>query len=244
VSTILKALEKRRVDRDLDADPEAILERNAAYRLAARRGPSGEGSRWPLLFAVISLVLVLLCVIGTTWVWINAPSRRTEAPGPSEAALPAPTPTPMVTPYPSQLVEQTQTPAIRETVRLRTRPLLRSAPPADVSDVYAAGSHPPPPTTTPPSVSPPQPILIFPGPSGAWQTSGSLPIATSQTARRPGDFLRLTGIILDPKKPTALINDEIVRVGDVIEGVKVLAIDNASSVRVEYQGKQYDLELK
>jgi hypothetical protein len=41
-----------------------------------------------------------------------------------------------------------------------------------------------------------------------------------------------------------LINDEIVRVGDVIEGVKVLAIDNGSSVRVEYKGKQYDLELK
>jgi hypothetical protein len=250
VSTILKALEKRRIERDARGDPEAILERNAAHRREDSSGPSSaDGPRWTVLIAGISFVLALLCVIGTTLVWVNRPSRRADVPLTSEPSAPTPTPAPaspraVASPEPEKPVE---TPVVRETVRLRTRPLLRSAPAGEASDVYAAGPQPASPAAAPPPVQVPQPIFIL-SPEMLRAVGGAsdktTATAAAQTAQDPNAFLRLTGILLDPKKPSALINDEIVRVGDVIQGVKVLAIDKPSSIRVEYRGKQYDLELK
>ena len=236
MSTILKALEKRRVEREAGPDPEAILERNAALREAARRGPAATGRlRWSAVLAAVSLVLVLACVIGTTWVLMNNTGRRGATIPPSEEASPTPTPTIQS----AQPERPAPTSTLRETVRLRTRPLLRSAPAGEPSEVYAAGPQASAPMAAPPPVATPQAALVFPPPPDRAATT-----TAAATAQDPNVFLRLTGILRDPKRPAALINDEIVRVGDVVEGVKVLAIDNSSSVRVEYKGKQYDLELK
>jgi len=260
VSTILKALEKRRREHETKSDPEAILERNAAYRRMARGGSSpANAPPWVFVFAVVSFVLVLLCAIATALLWMRTKPGGNRTPEVSEAIPKAALPTPTATPAPAavQPVEPARIPILQETVRLRTRPMLRSAPTPDSSGVYATGS-PSPSLASPPSpIATPQAILVFPapvvfgqasgspgGPTSGGKTTTTATAAPTQRGKNPGDFLQLTGIILDPKKPTALINDHIVQVGDVVEGVKVLAIDNPSSVRVEYEGKEYRLEMK
>jgi hypothetical protein len=57
----------------------------------------------------------------------------------------------------------------------------------------------------------------------------------------PREFLSLTGIVRDPKRPQALINDQIVEIGDSVGGCRVLAIVGSSHVTVEYRGKKYDI---
>jgi len=253
VSTILKALEKRRTERERGSEPEAILERNAAQReLARRRSSPGDGPRWMFVLAGICVVLALLCVAATVWVWFFAPARPGKV---AQAAPKAARPTPTATPPAAAVrpVEPTATPSLHESVRLRTQPLLRSAPILESPGVYTVGPSQRTPVALQP-VATPQPALVFPSPAAPGQSSGSLTSASGaekgsvpppgQRSQDPNDFLRLTGIILDPKKPIALINDQIVNVGDVVEGVKVLAINNPSYVQVEYQNKQFKLEMK
>jgi len=55
--------------------------------------------------------------------------------------------------------------------------------------------------------------------------------------------LELTGILGTPDNPSALINDKIVKVGDVIEGAKVVKI-NKNSVDMSLQDKKFVLDLK
>jgi len=119
---------------------------------------------------------------------------------------------------------------------------------------YAAGPQPSPQATGPPPVATPQPSVVFPVPPEAKPTTDSARSATRTTEaeasaekepdRHPTSSLKLTGILLDPKNPSALINGRIVRVGDVVNGAKVLAIDSSSHVRVEYKAKEYKLELR
>ena len=241
MSTILRALQKRRVERDTEQDPETILERNAAYRETLRPGNNlAGGPRSIQVLAGVSLLLVVVCAVGTTVVWLNRSSSPDDRPGASEdeigALAPAATP--------GTLAPQTAQRAMQEKATLRTRPMIR--PPAAVPEdapLYSPGPQGPPPTGTPAPVVMPQPIYIVTGgqTGGREKTSAAAPPAVSED---PREFLRLTGVILDPKRPTALINDRIVQIGDVVEGAKVLAIDNSSSVRVEYHRKQYSLELK
>ena len=54
--------------------------------------------------------------------------------------------------------------------------------------------------------------------------------------------LNLTGIIYDEESPVAVINDVIVKKGDVVEGVTVLEI-RRESVVLEKEDKSYTLEL-
>lgn len=56
------------------------------------------------------------------------------------------------------------------------------------------------------------------------------------------DSLVVTGIAIDEKGRIAMINDEIVREGDVVFGVKVIRITE-DAVTVEKDGKNYDLKI-
>jgi hypothetical protein len=128
--------------------------------------------------------------------------------------------------------------AARETVDLRTEPSLPSPAPATTPPPVSAVRPTPSPIVLPPAPIPgPTPLAVLPDTAKAAAPTKS----ADQEVR---EFIRLTGVVWDPKTPMAIINDEIVGVGDVVEGVKILAIDSPSSVRVEYRGKQYKLELQ
>ena len=247
MSTILKALQKRYAEPDRNDSPEAILARNAAYREAMHGSRRPAGQRWAMGVAVAALALAAVCVAGFLVLWLTGGLGR----GPDAtqlASVPAPAP-----------------PA--ESAPVRPQPLLRPAVPPDLppveptipglpvpSDVYVAGPQPSSRTDRLPVVPVPEATVLHPGPAPT-TPAGDHPGQTAPankarpTSRDPvendlNESLHLTGILLDPKTPTALINDDIVRVGGVIEGAKILAIDNPSYVRVEYRGKQYRLELK
>jgi len=272
VSTILKALDKRRGERERGDDPESLLERNAAYREAIRRRNrrAALGRRILFGFAFLAIGAALAGSIALIWMGGRGGSRNTGSmaaltSGTKAAATPTPTPAarPVATP------RVPPRPIVRQTVRLRTRPLLRekprpapkppatpvakpSPPPAPV---YSAGPHPPAPkvTPTPAPVATPRPTAVVASkpttPSASRKPAAGppkkeTPPQSALAKDDPRNFLKLTGIVLDPKNPYALINERIVSVGDVVDGAKVLAIDSASSLRVEYHGKQYKLELK
>lgn len=54
--------------------------------------------------------------------------------------------------------------------------------------------------------------------------------------------LKLSGIAADEKGKIAIINDEIVREGDSILGIKITKITD-SNVTVEKEGKSYNIEI-
>lgn len=54
--------------------------------------------------------------------------------------------------------------------------------------------------------------------------------------------LKLNGIMFDPSSPLALINDKVIKVGDIVSGAKVLAITE-NKVIVSLGGKEIILSL-
>jgi hypothetical protein len=260
VSTILKALQKRYSEPHRGDSPDAILARNAAYREAMHGPRWAAGQRWVTGVAVAALALAAVCVAGFLLLWLNGGLGR--RPDPTKSAA-IPTATSPAAPSSGQLGPGSP----RESARLRTQPLLHPAVPPDLppvdptnaglpvpSEEYIAGPQPSPRTGRLPVIPVPEAAILSSAPALAAPAAGAVGRSKpSNTAKSPykdpverdlNESLHLTGIVLDPKNPTALVNDSIVRVGDVVGGAKVLAIDNPSYVRVEYRGKQYRLELK
>ena len=66
--------------------------------------------------------------------------------------------------------------------------------------------------------------------------------ATSVSASAGLEGLVLNGIMWDSKNPLAIINSEVVKVGDELHGMKVAEITEKSVV-LEYEGKEYTLDL-
>jgi len=71
---------------------------------------------------------------------------------------------------------------------------------------------------------------------------GARPIHAVKTAIPESDNFRLGGIMLGDGSPTAIINQKIVRPGDVIDGAKVIKI-NKNSVTLEIKGETKQLSL-
>lgn len=250
MSTILKALGKRRAEQARGEDPEAILDRNAVYREEVRRQEfwAAKGP-WIVVLASASAVLALLCglVVFLFWPKPDADPDGVLAQRATPRAVDSRS-APVVVP-PEDAGPGSPLP--RESIRLRAQPLLRPSPtfpaPAPMVPTIERIAPLPPPAATP--MVTPAPIVVFVTPLPAATPGPPLPAATPPPKTTPPpsneltEILRLTGVVLDPKNPTALINDQIVRVGDVIEGARVLAIDSPTFVRVEYRGKQYDLGM-
>jgi hypothetical protein len=55
--------------------------------------------------------------------------------------------------------------------------------------------------------------------------------------------LKLNGIVWDEKNPYAMVNDKVVKVGDVIEGFRVLEIKQGSVILWSDAGKFHELKL-
>jgi hypothetical protein len=58
-----------------------------------------------------------------------------------------------------------------------------------------------------------------------------------------GSGLVLSGIVWDAKTPIAMINEKVLRVGDVIEGYRITAITSSSVVVVAPSGKESEVKL-
>jgi hypothetical protein len=273
VSTISRAFARRRLEEITGDNPDAILERNARYREAMRENTPAdrEGRRRFVVAALflgaafILLLVILPGIVDRPGAGLTArpaavqPTLPPANPADTPQATPASTPLPIPTPYQ------------REEVRLRTRPLLRPASegfPAfaegaganEVPPAYVAGMQPIVlPEMTPPPIETPVPRAMLPKDMSSISASGRTSSRTSSSTSRAGEedekaaaakkanpveSLALTGIIMDGPNSTALINDQILKPGETVQGVRIVAIDNSSTVRVEFDGKQYTLQLK
>lgn len=66
--------------------------------------------------------------------------------------------------------------------------------------------------------------------------------ATSSDSGPGLEGLILNGIMWDAEAPYAIVNSDVVKVGDKLRGMKVTAITE-NSVVLEYEGKKYTLNL-
>ena len=66
--------------------------------------------------------------------------------------------------------------------------------------------------------------------------------ALTQKKNPPPDFT-LSGIFYDDKQPCALIDNKIVKEGDVISGAKVIQI-MSNGVKLEFEGETFELTTK
>ncbi|MCX8035540.1 MAG: hypothetical protein N3D11_00520 [Candidatus Sumerlaeia bacterium] len=224
MSLILKALRKQRREHLAETDPDFLAEVRGEDSALPRVRLVRRRRYLPL--AGITLLLAGAGIVAVVVLELNRAGRQERG----QAALP-PAMIPVTTPTPSA----TPLAPIRESVRLRTQPLLRTPAPIEL------------PATTLPAVSAATPKATkkkIP-PASAKKTAAPKTAAVSETPDRDiREILTLYGVMLTPPPATALINDEMVRVGDVIEGAKVLAIDSADSVRVEYKGRVYVIGIK
>lgn len=236
MSSILGAYEKNEGDPNTGSNPDSILERNATYREAIRNGAARAArDRMRLILSGVCLGLALVALLAIAGAMMK--SSGGSNPGESQIAVPAPTATPVVTPTPTPTPELSpihDTPPLRESVQLRTRPLLH-------------------PAATPEAPLPaPTPVFVHITPITAMPTGAPIAVSTQlpsvtatprPTSDDPREFLILTGAMRDTNNPTALINDRLVGIGQSIEGAKILSIDDGPIVRVEYKGKEYELRM-
>lgn len=125
-------------------------------------------------------------------------------------------------------------------VFLMMRPPRPSAPalPAASAAMAAASASPSTPAASPtPAATLPMPVYV-PAPRRA--ATPAPPPPTASPAAAPA--LRLQAVSERDGRPIALINDRLLRVGDEIEGMKVLAI-RADEVDLEIKGRRTTLRF-
>ncbi len=225
MSLILKALRKQRREHLAETDPDFLAEVRSED--GAPR-PARLVRRWQ--FIPLAGIVLLLAAGGTTMIalfLLNRAGRQGEG---ESAALPAAIP--VTTPIPSA----TPLAPVRESVRLRAQPLLRTPAPIELP----ATSLPAVAAATPKAAARKSPTVSAKAVAKKTADAG----AAETPERDIREILTLSGVMLTPPPAAALINDELVHVGDVIEGARVLAIDSADSVRVEYKGRVYVIGIK
>lgn len=74
-----------------------------------------------------------------------------------------------------------------------------------------------------------------------WGRDPFLP-ETSKTQEHGTEDLALSGIMPDKQNPCAIINDEVVKLGDKVDGMTVIEI-NENNVVLDENGKRHTLEL-
>lgn len=74
------------------------------------------------------------------------------------------------------------------------------------------------------------------------------PTQPSTMVIEAGGSQQLTAIIVSPQRKIAVINDEIVKIGDIVLGKKVIAIEPSSVILEDAEGRTvlsvYDLSIK
>jgi hypothetical protein len=212
VSLVLEALKK--------LDREKGREERGFVVMAATPWPTRAARRWPLWAA-----LAVVVAAGTWGIVVRKAARPATADAPAPTATPAPAvaaPTASLALGPAVSVPVSVPPAAPAPA-LR-RPAARTT----------AAAEPSPAAGTDPEAVPALPAASTP--------AASAPRAAAAAASPAPPALVLQAISQRDGKPIAIVNDHLVREGDEVDGIRVLAI-RADEVDVEFQGRRTTLRF-
>lgn len=97
--------------------------------------------------------------------------------------------------------------------------------------------------SSPPNISAPIRGVSMPGETKIAPVQEKLVSKLLTSESKPTPKLALTGIIFEQASPCALINDRIVKEGDVVEGARVIRI-SSNEVSLEFEGRPIRLNTK
>ena len=210
-----------------------------------RRNTGGGGTNWSaILVPVIVVVLLALSFWFIRSGLQNKPAEQpivaVTAPTPQPPMLPVPTVTPVPAPAPTtapapRAPEQPSTYVAKSGIKVSTEVVTREVPEPVFTPTPVKIEMPEPTptvaaTTTPAPVAEPAPQPVV---------AKTEPVAP---AKPSFPELKLQGIFYRLTNPTALISGKNMRVGDLVQGVKVTAIER-SSVTLEFQNERKTLTL-
>ncbi len=187
-----------------------------AVRTKTPRKPKREKGPLPTLIGI--LFVIALLVGGAIWMIVFALQQWSAASESETAAAPS------ITTSPAE-------PAPREPVAPQPDPPPQKiAKPATPAPVQA---KPTPIPVTP--IPPPKQPVVDPAPEPA-----PVPAKPKAPARWP--VLALQGVIGKGQNGSAIINDQVLAVNEVIEGVRVISVGK-QNVELEYEGERRDLKV-
>ena len=96
-----------------------------------------------------------------------------------------------------------------------------------------------------PVIEPPAPKPLTPaeGKVESPEVKGGGQDKAAALPKPPLPALNITGLVWGSKKPQAIINGEIIKVGDTISGVKIVSIKK-QSIEIEFYGEVLTIEVK
>jgi hypothetical protein len=217
-----------------------------------RRG--NPGTNWSAVL-VPAIVVVLLALS----FWFirsglqNKPAQQpivaVTAPVPQPAPVAAPAPVaPVPAPPPVAKAPEKAAPFVSKSgIKVNTEPVVRELPPEPVFTPTPVKIEVPPPEPAPAVVVAPvtktEPTVVVapvtPAPTPQPPVTKLEPVAPPKPVFPE---LKLQGIFYRLNNPSALISGKNVRVGDVVQGVKVTAIERAS-VTLEFKGERREMTL-
>lgn len=104
------------------------------------------------------------------------------------------------------------------------------------------------PKATPQAIKPAKPVAIVPSSPPSLASSGNSDKDTPKKVRKitmkKAPVLILNGTLISEDKNLAIINDQIVEVGEEIDGVKILNILSPGQVLVEFEGQEFTIKAQ
>jgi len=220
-----------------------------------RRGNPGTNWSGVLVPAVVVVLLALSFWFIRSGLQ-NKPAQQpivavtAPVPQPPVATTPAPAPVaPVPAPVAPKASEKSSTYVAKSGIKVNTEPVVRELPPEPVFTPTPVKIEVPPPEPVPTapvvaSVSKPESAVptapvVTPTPAPQPPITKTEPVAPPKPVFPE---LKLQGIFYRLNNPSALISGKNVRAGDLVQGVKVIAIERAS-VTLEFKGERREMTL-
>lgn len=218
-----------------------------------RRGNTGTNWSGVLVPAVVVVLLALSFWFIRSGLQ-NKPAQQpivavtAPVPQPPVATTPAPAPVaPAPAPVAPKAPEKSSTYVAKSGIKVNTEPVIRELPPEPVFTPTPVKIEVPPPESPPAVVVAPvtktEPTAVIapvtPVPTPQPPVAKVEPVAPSKPVFPE---LKLQGIFYRLNNPSALISSKNVRVGDLVQGVKVIAIGR-TSVTLEFKGERREMTL-
>ncbi len=219
-----------------------------------RRG--NPGTNWSAV--LVPAVVVVLLALSFWFIRSglqNKPAQQpivavtAPVPQPAPVAVPAPV-APVPAPAPvAKALEKTAPYVSKSGIKVNTEPVVRELPPERVFTPTPVKIEVPPPEpvpTAPVVASAPKPESTVPtAPVVTPTPAPQSPITKTEPVAPPKPVfpeLKLQGIFYRLNNPSALISGKNVRVGDLVQGAKVIAIER-TSVTLEFKGERREMTL-
>lgn len=208
----------------------------------ARRG--GGGSNWsPVLAPVVVVVLLALGFWFIRSGLQNKPAQQpivavtAPVPPPAPVATPAPiTPAPAPAPV-AKAPEKSASYVSKSGIKVSTEVVTRELPPEPAFEPTPVKIEVPAPVEPKMEAKTEPVVVVTPTPQP--------PVTKAEPVTPPTPVfpeLKLQGIFYRLNNPTALISGKNVKVGDLVQGVKVIAIGRAN-VTLEFKGERREMTL-